>query len=112
MRGTLVSVYSLPALLGYHIAIERAAWLSLCVGEESVGFAFTEFTGFMRALPGQIFPATESKALGKRSGQTAQVLRTGGEVRAIVSVNRLLERCLGNLKTQLSGPVSETNRTF
>lgn len=112
VRGTLVSVYSLPALLGYHIDIERAPWLLLCGGEEPVGFAFTEFTGFTRALPGQIYSETGRNAPSTQSARTAQVLRTGGEVRAIVSIDCLLERCLGQAKTRHSAQVSETNRTF
>jgi len=110
VRGTLVSVYSLPALLGYHIDIERAPWLLLCDREESVGFAFTEFTGFTRALPGQIYCETGSNAPSTQSARTAQVLRTGGEVRAIVSIDRLLERCLRQAKTRYSAQVQETNR--
>jgi chemotaxis signal transduction protein len=112
VRGTLVGVYSLPALLGYHIDTDRAAWLLLCDREESVGFAFTELTGFVRALPGQIYSETGRGAPSMQSARTAQVLRTGGEVRAIVSVDRLLERCLGQAKTRHSAQVSETNRTF
>jgi chemotaxis signal transduction protein len=112
VRGTLVSVYSLPALLGYHIDIERAPWLLLCDREESVGFAFTEFTGFARALPGQIHSESGSKAPSTQSARTAQVLRVGGEVRAIISIHRLLERCVGQAKTRHSAQVSETNRTL
>jgi chemotaxis signal transduction protein len=112
VRGTLVSVYSLPALLGYHIDIERAPWLLLCGGEESIGFAFTEFTGFARALPGQIYSETGRNAPSTQSARTAQVLRVGREVRAIVSIHRLLERCLGTAKTRNSKQTSETNRTF
>jgi chemotaxis signal transduction protein len=112
VRGTLVSVYSLPALLGYHIDIERASWLLLCEREESVGFAFAEFTGFTRALPGQIYTESGRSAPSTQSARTAQVLRVGGEVRAIVSISRLLERCLGSAKHENSTQASETNRTF
>src|ERR1700744_3033027 len=33
VRGTLVSVYSLPALLGYSFAGENAQWLLLCAAQ-------------------------------------------------------------------------------
>jgi chemotaxis signal transduction protein len=111
VRGTLVSVYSLPALLGYHIDTERAAWLALCGREESVGFAFNQFTGFARALPGQIHSETGGNAPSTQSARTAQLLRTGDEVRAIISIFRLFERCLRHATMRHPAQVSETDRT-
>ena len=94
VRGALVSVYSLPALLGYHIDTSRAPWLMLCAAEGTVGFLFPEFTGFSRALPGQVHSETGRNAPSAQSARTAHVLRSGGEVRPIINVARLLERCM------------------
>ena len=110
VRGSLVSVYSLPALLGYDIAVDRTPWLFLCAAEQSMSFAFPEFSGFVRALAGQIRSATDRDAPSKQSARTAQVLRTGGEVRAIVSITRLLARCLGQPAAEHDAMTSEINR--
>jgi chemotaxis signal transduction protein len=110
VRGSLVSVYSLPALLGYNIAAGQVSWLFLCAVEPSMGFVFPEFAGFVRALPGQIHSATDRDAPSRQSARTPQVLRTDGEVRAIVSITRLLARCLGQPTPDHDVTTSETNR--
>ena len=110
VRGSLVSVYSLPALLGYDVAIDSTPWLFLCAAEQSMSFAFPEFSGFVRALAGQIHSATDRDAPSKQSARTAQLLRTGGEVRAIVSITRLLARCHGQPTAEHGVIASETNR--
>jgi purine-binding chemotaxis protein CheW len=100
VRGTLVSVYSLAALLGYTVGAEHAPWLLLCAAraaegvEETIGFAFPEFSGFVRALPAQVHSASDRDAPSGQSVRTAQFLSVGGEVRAIVAIRRLLKRCL------------------
>jgi chemotaxis signal transduction protein len=100
VRGTLVSVYSLPALLGYSVGAEHAPWLLLCAVrtaegvDETIGFAFPEFSGFVRALPTQVHSAADQDAPSGQSVRTAQFLRLGGELRAIVAIRRLLKRCL------------------
>jgi chemotaxis signal transduction protein len=115
VRGTLVSVYSLPALLGYSIAVENAPWLLLCAaqlaesGDEGVGLAFPEFSGFVRALPSQIHAARDREAPSSQSVRSAQFLRIGGEVRTIVAIARLLSRCFGRATTERTG-ISETSR--
>ena len=117
VRGTLVSVYSLATLLGYGISADAAPWLLLCNAktsegtEETIGFAFPEFLGFVRALPGQIYSARDHDAPSNQSVRTAQFLRNGGEVRAIVAIRRLLKRCLGQgTEVRGDGTDAETNR--
>jgi chemotaxis signal transduction protein len=118
VRGTLVSVYSLPALLGYSIGVEQAPWLLLSAvravdaTEESVGLAFLEFSGFVRALPSQIHEARDREAPSRQSMRSAQFLRVGSEVRTIVAVPRLLRRCLGQAATEDPTQAHETNRYF
>jgi chemotaxis signal transduction protein len=101
VRGTLVSVYSLPALLGYSVGWEHSTGLLLCAAtpteaiEGSVGFAFPEFSGFVRALSSQIHAAPDRKAPSSQSMRSAEFLRVGSEVRTVVAIPRLLRRCLG-----------------
>jgi chemotaxis signal transduction protein len=118
VRGTLVSVYSLPALLGYSIGVENAPWLLLCAAnptekaEELAGLAFPEFSGFVRALPSQIHAARDREAPSRQSMRSAQFLRVGSEVRTIVAIPRLLGRCLGQAAPERSNQAQETNRQF
>jgi chemotaxis signal transduction protein len=118
VRGTFVSVYSLPVLLGYSIGVEHAPWLLLCSaktaerGDEMIGFAFPEFSGFVRALPAQIHSASDRDAPSGQSVRTAQFLRIGGEVRPIVAIRRLLMRCLGQSTAKDIEQGPETNRHF
>ena len=118
VRGTLVSVYSLPALLGYNIGVEHAPWLLLCAkrlaesGEETIGFAFPEFSAFVRALPSQIHSATDGDAPSSHSARTAQFLRIDGEVRAIVALPRLVKRCLGQAAPPHAAQTPEANREY
>ena len=118
VRGTFVSVYSLPVLLGYSVGVEHSPWLLLCSAktaegaDETIGFAFPEFSGFVRAQPAQIHSASDRDAPSGQSARTAQFLSIGGEVRPIVAIRRLLARCLGEatLKNIAQGP--EANRHF
>lgn len=118
VRGMFVSVYSLPALLGYGIGVEQAPWLLLCGAknaegvDETIGFAFPEFSGFVRALPAQIHSASDRDAPSGQSVRTAQFLRIGGEVRAIVAIRRLLKRCLGQAASEHNAADAETPQGF
>jgi chemotaxis signal transduction protein len=118
VRGTLVSVYSLPALLGYSTGPEQAAWLLLCgaegmagTGDEAVGLAFAEFSGFVRALQSQIHTARDSEAPSSQSVRSAEFLRIGGEVRTIVSIPRVLSRCFDHAARTPAAGITELTRT-
>ncbi|MBX3215122.1 MAG: chemotaxis protein CheW [Labilithrix sp.] len=45
IRGALVGVFSLPALLGYEVGLERLAWLAVTAGKRPVALAFEELDG-------------------------------------------------------------------
>lgn len=47
IRGSLVAVYSLAALLGYGVESKPPAWLAL-PADEPIGLGFEEFEGFFR----------------------------------------------------------------
>jgi len=102
VRGMLVSVYSLPALLGYNISAEHAPWLILCSdkslesAEGHIAVAFPEFSGFVHALPAQLHSGPDWDAASRQSMRTTQFLRVGDEVRPIVAISRLLTQCLSD----------------
>jgi len=118
VRGTFVSVYSLSALLGYNVGMEQTSWMLLCSAKntegvnETIGFAFPEFSGFVRALAAQIHSASDRDAPSGQSVRTAQFLRIGGEVRAIVAIRRLLTRCLGQAAKKEIAQSPDATRHF
>ena len=88
IRGGLVSVYSLAALLGYSREADQARWLVLCGVEEPVGLAFSAFEGYL------LVPLTQVYAAGQRDAARAQVkhvLHAADLVCAIVSIPDILE---------------------
>jgi len=88
IRGGLVSVYSLAALLGYGREADQARWLILCEAEEPVGLAFSAFEGYLRV------PVTQVYATNQRDAARAHVkhvLRTADLVCAVVSIPDILE---------------------
>jgi purine-binding chemotaxis protein CheW len=88
IRGGLVPVYSLPALLGYSHDAGQPRWLALCGSEEPVGLAFGDFEGYLRVPQAQLH-ATEQK--DDTRAHPKRVLRMADMVRAVVSIPYLLE---------------------
>jgi chemotaxis signal transduction protein len=88
IRGGLVPVYSLAALLGYNRETDQARWLVLCGVEESVGLAFSDFEGYLTV------PSTQVYATEQTDGARAtvnHVLRAADLVCAVVSIPDILE---------------------
>jgi chemotaxis signal transduction protein len=88
MRGGLVSVYSLAALLGYGREAGQARWLVLCGAEESVGLAFSDFEGYFTVPSTQVYAADKRDAARAR---VKHVLRAADLVCTVVSIPDLLE---------------------
>jgi chemotaxis signal transduction protein len=88
IRGGLVSVYSLAALLGYSREAEQARWLVLCEAEESVGLAFSDFEGYLPVPLTQVY-ATDQRDAAR--AHVKHVLRTADLVCAVVSIPDILE---------------------
>jgi chemotaxis signal transduction protein len=88
IRGGLVSVYSLAALLGYGREAGQARWLVLCGAEEPVGLAFSDFEGYFTVPLTQVY-ATDQKDAAR--ARVKHVLRTGELVCAVVNVPDILE---------------------
>jgi chemotaxis signal transduction protein len=57
VRGSLLSVHSLAAMLGYGLDSSPCAWLAISVGEQPVGLAFEQLDGFLRLRRSEVHPA-------------------------------------------------------
>jgi purine-binding chemotaxis protein CheW len=81
VRGALVPIFDLGALLGHAPAKETPRWL-LLARAELVGFAFDEFDRYILAPRSAL--ATGSGAAG--AGHAGEVVRVGDDVRPLVSL--------------------------
>ena len=86
IRGSLVCVYGLAALLG-HASDSTATWLALCGSAEPVGLAFQELEVFVRVPRGDVHedPST-AKRLVNGVVQTGPVARPIVDLKAIADV--------------------------
>lgn len=96
IRGALIPVYSLEALLGYGAQTEQTRWLALCGEEDSFALAFGEFEGYLRIPPHQLFPINEKDTLRVH---VKEIARTTGFVRAVVSISLLKETIQGRCRS-------------
>jgi chemotaxis signal transduction protein len=94
LRGVLVPVYSLAALLGYGLEAEEVRWCALCGTEEPFALAFSGFEGYLRVPHTELYPAEQREVT--RTFVT-HVARTTDMVRAVVSIplfrEAIQERC-------------------
>ena len=88
IRGGLVSVYSLAALLGYGREAGQARWFVLCGAEEPVGLAFSDFEGYFTVPSTQVYATHQMDAACAR---VKHVLRTADLVCAVVNIPDILE---------------------
>jgi chemotaxis signal transduction protein len=97
IRGVLVPVYSLAALLGYGAEAGQVRWLALCGTEEPFALAFSDFEGYVRVPRAQLYSA-EQKDVTRT--HVTHVARATGMVRAVVSIplirEAIQERCRNN----------------
>jgi chemotaxis signal transduction protein len=94
IRGRLIPVYSLAALLGYSANASHGRWLALCGTEEPVGLAINDFEGYVQVPLTRVYTA----GLKHESLSVKHVMRAADGVRDIVSIPPLIEviqrRCL------------------
>jgi chemotaxis signal transduction protein len=94
IRGRLIPVYSLAALLGYSANAGHGRWLALCGIEEPVGLAINDFEGYVQVPLTRVYTAE----LKHESLYVKHVMRAADGVRDIVSITPLMEviqrRCL------------------
>jgi chemotaxis signal transduction protein len=86
-RGSLVSVYSLAALLGYIIESTGTPWLALVGSSDPIGLGFQEFEAFLRVRSADIHHAEEPT--GDRHNQR-EVVRVGNLSRPIIDIRSML----------------------
>jgi chemotaxis signal transduction protein len=94
IRGALVPVFSLPALLGYG-GREPPAWLVLCQtaearGGEAMALGFGALDGHVRVGPDQICGAAD----GATRAHLQQVVRLPAGVCPLVEVRSIVDGCV------------------
>lgn len=85
IRGTLVPVYSLAALLSEDDEHERPGWLALCNPEQPIALAFANLEGYLRVAASQLY-ARDGTALHSR-----QLVKTGTLSRAVIDIPSVVE---------------------
>jgi chemotaxis signal transduction protein len=88
IRGGLVPIYSLAALLGYTRDVAPARWLALCGNQDPVGLGFSELEGYLRVPAAQVYAASQENVT---RGHVKDVARVDSLVRAVVSIPSLVE---------------------
>jgi purine-binding chemotaxis protein CheW len=88
IRGELVSVYSLAALLGYSKEADQGRWLVLCGTENPVGLAFSDFEAYVRVPCTQVSATRQNDAV---RAHVKHVVRAADMVCAVVNIPELLE---------------------
>jgi purine-binding chemotaxis protein CheW len=83
IRGRLLPVYSLAALLGYSPHAGQGRWLVLCGTEEPVALTINDFEGYVRVPLAQVFLADQRAGL---STHVKHVVRAADVVRDVVSI--------------------------
>lgn len=81
IRGRLVPVYSLAALLG-HTVTQVWNWLAICGTEQPIGLTFDDLEGYVQASPADLCPAAGVD--GSRN-HVRELLRREGTATMIVS---------------------------
>lgn len=88
IRGALVPVYGLAALIGNDRDRSHARWLALGGTDEPVGLAFSAFEGYLKVPSIQICPAGQNHAIREH---VQDAVRTGDVVRAIINIPSVME---------------------
>jgi chemotaxis signal transduction protein len=88
VRGRLIPVYSLAALLGYSANTGQGRWLALCGTEEPVGLAINDLEGYLRVPFTRVYTAEQNDDV---SAHVKHVVRAADMVRDIVSIPLLIE---------------------
>ncbi len=88
IRGELVPVYSLAALMQVNRGPDEDRWLVLCGVEEPIGLAFTEFEGYLHVPLEDLYAASQENAT---RGHIKEVVRTPELVRSVLSIPLIVE---------------------
>jgi purine-binding chemotaxis protein CheW len=88
IRGELVPVYSLAALMEVNRGPDETRWLALCGAKEPIGLAFTEFEGYLQVPLSDLYAAGQENL---KRGHVREVARTAGLVRSVLNISSILE---------------------
>jgi chemotaxis signal transduction protein len=86
IRGRLVPVYSLAALLGLGKTASWT-WLAICGSQQPLGLTFDDLEGYIQASPADLYPAAE---IERSRGHVREVLRKDGTTRSVVSASSIV----------------------
>jgi purine-binding chemotaxis protein CheW len=87
LRGSIVPVYSLAALLGHPQGAGASIWLALGAGKNPVAFAFSDFEGYRQVFEAQILSATGPMA----SLHVKEMVSADTEMRALIDIPALVK---------------------
>ena len=82
IRGDIVPVFGLAALLGRGPSLDPPNWTVLCGKEDPVGLGFSEFEGYFKA-PRSSFHADEARGT---HGYVREVVRTDAGVLPVIEI--------------------------
>lgn len=93
IRGAVVPVFDLAALLGLPSAAGRPPWLILAACDGLIGLAFEAFEGQQSPewVSGQEGAPVAAGPAGSGERAATQLVRSGGQIRQVVDVPALLE---------------------
>jgi chemotaxis signal transduction protein len=89
IRGSVVPVFSLAALIGYESAQESPRWFVLCGTAEPIALGFRDFDGYLelaRSDSGEVEGMGEADMRRAKRAHVRQVVRARGEVRGVIDV--------------------------
>jgi purine-binding chemotaxis protein CheW len=96
VRGILVPVFDLSALLGLEDAAGETSWFALAGGNQPVGFAFSALDGYLEARAQDLLPMEGTE----ESPFVRFCLHIEGRGRPVVDVRRLVEDLTSQTRTQ------------
>ncbi|MGA2992403.1 MAG: chemotaxis protein CheW, partial [Candidatus Korobacteraceae bacterium] len=87
VRGTVVPVFSLAALLGFSSNATEPRWLMFCGAKQApVAFAFDELEGHFEV------PGTDVYVREAERGYVNETARDGSRLRAVIGIARLVHQ--------------------
>jgi chemotaxis signal transduction protein len=105
IRGRLVPVYSLAALLGQAVT-QAWTWLAICGTEQPIGLTFDKLDGYVQAAPADLLPAAGGE--GSRS-HVRELLRKDGAVAMVVSAASIVAMLRGAIGGMAEGPLAKAS---
>ena len=86
IRGNIIPVFDLAALLGYPSNSETTRWMVLCAIDEPIALAFAEFEGYERLPHSSLL----SDAAATQREHVGEIAQTSVGARPVVNIRRLV----------------------